>query len=128
MENDGLFRSDDEGDSWTRITSKEMKHTVEALAAFGTTLYASTYGGGVFRSEDQRRFLDNIVNNGLTDWTVSALLTVSEDIVFVGTQAGGVFRTTDGGNSWMEANTGLMNISVSELAAIGKTIYAGIGA
>ena len=44
---DGLFRSDNEGDSWTRITAKEMVHTVGALTAFGTTLYASTYGGGV---------------------------------------------------------------------------------
>ena len=46
--NDGLFRSDDEGDSWIRITTKEMTDTVEALGAYGTTLYASTYGGGVF--------------------------------------------------------------------------------
>lgn len=125
-ENDGLFRSDDEGDSWTRITSKEMVHTVEALTAFGTTLYASTYGGGVFRSGDSGDSW-TIVNDGLTDWTVSALLTVSEDTVFVGTQEGGVCRTTNSGNSWVEANTGLINTSVSELAAIGKTIYAGIG-
>ena len=125
-ENDGLFRSDDEGDSWTRITSKEMVHTVEALTTFGTTLYASTYGGGVFRSKDQGDSW-TIVNDGLTDWTVSALLTVSEDTVFVGTQEGGVFRTTDGGNSWMETNTGLTNTSVTELEVLGKTIYAGIG-
>lgn len=124
--NDGLFRSDDEGGSWTRITSKEMVHTVEALTTFGGTLYASTYGGGVFRSKDQGDSW-TIVNDGLTDWTVSALLAVSEDTGFVGTQEGGVFRTTDGGNSWMEANTGLTNTSVSELTVIGKTIYAGIG-
>ena len=125
-ENDGLFRSNDEGDSWTRITSKEMVHTVEALTTFGATLYANTYGGGVFRSEDQGDSW-TIVNDGLTDWTASALLAVSENTVFVGTQEGGVFRTTDGGNSWVEANIGLINTSVSELAAIGKTIYAGIG-
>lgn len=124
--NDGLFRSDDEGDSWTRVTSKAMVHTVEALTTFETTLYASTYGGGVFRSEDQGDSW-TIVNDGLTDWTVSALLAVSEDIVFVGTQEGGVFRTMNGGNSWTEANTGLTNISVTELEVLGGTIYAGIG-
>lgn len=123
---DGLFRSDNEGDSWTRITSKEMVHTVEALTTFGTILYASTYGGGVFRSEDSGDSWVT-VNNGLTDRTVSALLAVSEDTVLVGTQDGGIFRTTDGGNSWVEANIGLINTSASELAAIGKTIYAGIG-
>ena len=123
---DRLFRSDDEGNSWERVTSKEMGHTVEALTVFGTTLYASTFGGGVFRSED-RGDSWTTVNDGLTDWTVSAVLAVSEDIVFVGTLAGGVFRTTDGGNSWVEANTGFINTSVSELVGIGKTIYAGIG-
>ena len=123
---DGLFRSDDEGDPWTRITSKEMTHTVEALTTFGTTLYASTYGGGVFRSEDSGDSWTT-VNNGLTDWTVSALLAVSEDIVFVGTTDGGIFRTRNGGNSWTETNTGLTNTSVTELEVIGRTIYAGIG-
>ncbi len=125
-DDDGLFRSDDEGDSWTRITAKKMVHTVEALTTFGTTLYASTYGGGVFRSEDKGDSWIT-VNDGLTDLTISALLAVSEDTVFVGTLDSGVFRTTDGGNSWVEANTGLMNTSVSELAVTEDTIYAGIG-
>ena len=60
------------GDSWTRITSKEMAHTVEALATSGAILYASTFGGGVFRSEDTGDSWIT-VNNGLTDRTVSAL-------------------------------------------------------
>lgn len=122
----GLFRSDDEGDSWIRITSKEMVHAVEALTTFGTVLYASTSGSGVFRSEDKGDSW-TAVNDGLTDRTVSALLAVSEDTLFVGTLEGGIFRTTDGGNSWVEVNTGLVNTSVSELAVIGKTIYAAIG-
>lgn len=125
-ENDGLFRSDDEGNSWTRITGKEMVHTVEALAASRTKLYASTFGGGVFRSEDRGDSWVT-VNNGLTNRTVSALLAMSGDTLFVGTLDGGIFRTTDGGNSWMETNTGLTNTSVTELEVLGKTIYAGIG-
>ena len=124
-EDHGLFRSDDEGDSWTRITAEEMTHTVEELAVYGGTLYASTYGGGVFRSDDEGDSW-TVVNNGLTNQTVSALLAVNEDTVFVGTSGGGVFRTMDGGNSWMETNTGLTNTSVGELEVIGSTIYAGI--
>jgi photosystem II stability/assembly factor-like uncharacterized protein len=68
-----------------------------------------------------------VVNNGLTHQVVSALLAVSEDTVFVGTRGGGIFRTTDGGSSWVEANTGLTNTSVSELEVIGEKIYAGVG-
>ena len=67
------------------------------------------------------------VNDGLTDRTVSTLLVVNEDTVFAGTLAGGIFRTMDGGDSWVETNTGLTNTTVGELAVIGKTIYAGMG-
>ena len=121
----GIFRSNDEGDTWTRITVKEMTHTVEALAVYGRTLYASTFGSGVFRSDDKGDSW-TVVNNGLTDRTISALLAVNEDTVFAGTLEGGIFRTMDGGDFWEEANTGLTNTSVGELAVIGKTIYAGM--
>ena len=120
-----IFRSNDEGDSWTRITSEEMRHTVEALVVFGATLYAGTYGSGVFRSDDGGDSW-TAVNEGLTNRTVSTLLVVNEDTVFAGTLEGGIFRTIDGGDSWEEANAGLTNTSVGELAVIGKTIYAGM--
>ena len=121
-----IFRSDDEGDSWTRITAEDMAHTVTALAVFGGTLYAGTYGSGVFRSDDSGDSW-TAVNAGLTNRTVPTLLTVNEDTVFAGTLEGGIFRTMDGGNSWVEVNTGLTNTTVGELAVIGNTIYAGMG-
>ncbi len=121
----GLFRSNDEGNSWTRIAVKEMRHTITALAAFGATLYAGTYGSGVFRSDDKGDSW-TAVNEGLTDRTVSTLLVVNEDTVFAGTSEDGIFRTMDGGTSWVAANAGLTNTSVGELAVIGKTIYAGM--
>ena len=120
-----LFRSNDEGDSWTRITAKEMRHTITTLAVFGATLYAGTYGSGVFRSDDKGDSW-TAVNEGLTDRTVSTLLVVNEDTVFAGTSEDGIFRTMDGGTSWVAVNTGLTNTSVGELAVIDKTIYAGM--
>ena len=64
-----------------------------------------------------------IVSDGVHG-TVSALLAVNEDTLFVGT-SDGVFRTVDGGDSWMERNTGITNASVSKLEVIGDKIYAG---
>ncbi|MDE0315436.1 MAG: sigma-70 family RNA polymerase sigma factor [Candidatus Poribacteria bacterium] len=119
----GLFRSDDEGDSWTRITAKEMQHTVEALDVFGSTLYASTFGSGVFRSNDKGDSWIP-VSKGMTDQLVTTLVAVDDETVFAGTMDVGIFRTKDGGNSWMEANTGIMSTSVVDLEVLGDRIYA----
>ncbi len=121
----GLFRSDDEGDTWTRIAAEEITDTVRTLAVYGATLYAGTSDSGVFRSDD-RGDSWTVVNNGLTHRAVSELLAVNEDTVFVSTTGGGVFRTTDSGNSWVETNTGLTNTTVVELEVVGNKIYANL--
>ena len=118
-----LFRSDDEGDSWTRVTPKEMAHTVEALDVFRSTLYASTFGSGVFRSNDKGDSWIP-VSEGMTHQFVTTLVAVDDKTVFAGTMEVGVFRTKDGGNSWMEANIGIMSTSVTDLEVLGDRIYA----
>ncbi|MDE0468946.1 MAG: hypothetical protein OYL97_17995 [Candidatus Poribacteria bacterium] len=125
-EGNGVFRSDDEGNSWTHIATEEMTHTVEAMAVYGATLYAGTSGDGVFRSDDKGDSWTT-VNDGLTHRNVSTLLAVDEDTVFAGTSGGGVFRTTDGGNSWMEINTGLTNTTIGELEVVGNRLYTNVG-
>ena len=125
-ERSGLFRSDDEGDSWTRIATEEITRSVETIAVYGTTLYVGTSGSGVFRSDDKGDSW-TAVNDGLTHRKISALLAVNENTVFAGTPGGGVFRTTDGGHSWVEINTGITNAMVSELEVMGDRIYTRVG-
>jgi RNA polymerase sigma factor (sigma-70 family) len=123
----GLFRSDDEGDSWIPITPELMKQrSIGTLAVSPTSLYAGALGSGVFGSSDGGNSW-KVVNSGLKNRLVSALVAVNAETVFVGTQGGGVFRATDGGHSWMESNAGLTNTRVEHLAVVGETIYAEIG-
>ena len=51
-------------------------------------------------------------------------------IIFIGTNAGGIRRSVDGGITWSAVNTGLTNLDVERLAidASGpQTVYAGTG-
>jgi len=118
----GLFRSVDEGNSWTRIGSESLKHSVSALAMSGTTLYAGTFGGGVFRSTDEGDSWTEI-NTGLTNRLIHSLLVVSESTLYAGTSGGGVFRLVDGEDSWIDINNGLTNTIVSNLVFFGTTLY-----
>jgi photosystem II stability/assembly factor-like uncharacterized protein len=72
------------------------------------TLYAGTYGGGIFKSTDSGGNWD-IVNAGLvSDWgtwvTALAIDPVTPTILYAGTD-GGLFKSTDGGGNWDKVNT-----------------------
>ena len=103
----GIFRSYDEGNSWTWSTPEKMTRSVTTLTVFGATLYAGTYGGGIFRSDDRGNTW-KAVDIGLKNRKISVLLAVNEDTVFVGTRNEGIFRTVDGGDTWRAVNTGLI--------------------
>lgn len=119
----GLFRTDDEGDSWASVTTKEMVwSTVTSLDVFGSTLYAGTLGSGVFRSDDKGDSWIPI-SKGMTNQSVTTLVVVDNETLLAGTKKVGIFRTKDGGNSWMEVNTGI-SASVVDLEVLGDRIYA----
>jgi hypothetical protein len=91
-----------------------------------TTLYAGTYGGGVFKSTDGGATW-SAVNTGLSNKSVWALAIdpTAPNTLYAGTY-GGVFKSTDGGASW-SAN-GLTGNGVFALAIdpnTPTTLYAG---
>ncbi|MEO6130811.1 MAG: hypothetical protein ABIQ02_03110, partial [Saprospiraceae bacterium] len=52
----------------------------------------------------------------------------SGNVLYVGTDAQGVYKSSDNGNTWVAANTGIDNRQVLSLAGDGTYIYAGTGA
>jgi hypothetical protein len=92
------------------------------------TLYASTRGGGVFRSRDGGFSWRNI-NNGLTNFNVLSLIALSPTALYAGTSGGGVFRTLNANANvpiWCRVSNGLRNASViNTLATDGTRLYAG---
>jgi ligand-binding sensor domain-containing protein len=103
-------------------TSGPTGGVVECLAVSGSSLFAGTHDGGVYRSTDNGANW-TAVNSGLTDTPIHALATNGAG-VFAGTDAG-VFRSSDNGASWSAVNSGLTSTDVHALAVRGTSLFAG---
>jgi len=93
------------------------------------TLYAGTFGGGVFKSTDSGGTWAS-ANGGLTMTFVFAVAVdpASPATLYAGGTIGDVFKSTDAGASWAAANKGLQYRSIVALAidpVTPSTLYAG---
>ena len=133
--NRGVFKSTDGGANWTQVNNGLSPFgnnaQVRALAldpANTQTIYVGVNGTvtGVYKSTDgganwTSSSMGLSVNvNGLTVFpTVNALLVdpSSPSTVYAATNSFGIFRSTDGGANWAQANNGLANRNVLALAS-----------
>ena len=120
----GLWRTDNAGNSWRNISDGQFKSgTIGAIAVapsdpnviyVGTGEHAvrgqsSTYGDGVYKSTDQGRTWRNIGLGATRQVGAVRVHPQNPDVVYVaaqgdrwkGTADRGVYRSTDGGKTWM---------------------------
>ncbi len=84
------------GTTWT-LTTLSGKD-VHSLASYNGTVYAATWGFGIYKSSDNGSSWTQI-NNGLGSFlAIQALTITSNGNVFAGTAGGGVFKCSDGVN------------------------------
>ncbi len=122
----GVYRSVDDGVSWTGINEGLPVHYTQTLSLVrsGIGLFAGTYYGGVYRSTDDGRTWIN-TNNGLLFpevWAIAALGTT----LFVGTAGGGAY-VSDNGGTWRWSASGLANWEIWSLTVMGADVFAGTG-
>jgi photosystem II stability/assembly factor-like uncharacterized protein len=120
----GVFRSNDNGASWTEVNRNLSATTIRILAVNGTTLFAVTDTGSVLRSTDTGITWTK-VEIGQLNPNVLSLVTKGSTL-FAGT-SNGVFRSSDNGEYWTEVNVGLGNIGITSLLVHGTSILAGTG-
>jgi len=109
----GVFRSTDNGLTWTHADSGLPEDTVWSLdARVSGWLFAGTNSSGLFLSSDSGESW--IHANSLDEETVYALAVNSVGYVFVGTR-GGIYRSTDNGTVWDQINSGLTDTSIRSL-------------
>lgn len=114
----GIFHSINYGSSWTPVsiglTTMEVRALAAAVTRTGdTSIFAGTYGGGVFRSDNNASGEWEVVNSGLTLEHVLCLAVLDTNI-FAG--GAGICRSTDNGENWYPADSGLTYKSVLAFA------------
>jgi photosystem II stability/assembly factor-like uncharacterized protein/DNA-binding beta-propeller fold protein YncE len=107
-----LYRSDDEGRSWQRINNGLPLRGVQELAVspdfahdetLFTALFATDEGLGIWQSSDGGRSW-RMASRGLGDLAVGDLAIspnfASDQTLFATARRGGLYRSTDGGQTW----------------------------
>jgi len=94
---DGVFRSTDNGDTWTNlgITNYDIYSIV--ISSDGDIFVPAYQFGGIFHSTDNGNNWDNL---GFTHYDKSIAINNSNGYIFIGTGALGIWRTTDNGDNW----------------------------
>ncbi len=136
----GIFRSIDGGGHWTAINDGLANGSASIFALAidpqtPTTIYAAAFNG-VYKSTDSGEHWE-LFSDGLTDQPdsirVAALLVDPKNplVVYAGLEGGlglgGVYKSTDGGEHWVERNNGLLDFTSVETIAIDAsgTLYIG---
>jgi photosystem II stability/assembly factor-like uncharacterized protein len=138
---DGVWKSVNGGTTWTTANSGFTKRII-ALAVSPVNseiVYAGTYDSSIFKTTDGGTSWTKI-NSGLTVTNIQCFVInpVNRDNIYAGTNAGGgpgrrylnggVYKSTDGGKSWTQTNSGLPTVHVRSLAIdpiSPQTVYAG---
>lgn len=128
----GLYRSKDAAASWQRVDDGPTQQEIRSLASVGTTtgmggiwLYAGL-DTGIVRSPDCFCGWDPLPNVGLPERSrVYSLAASPADpkIVFAGMRQG-VFKTIDGGQSWIRATDHIADAIVTVNPAKPSEVYA----
>lgn len=119
--NEGIFRSLDEGATWTLARSEAGSIRVRSVAVdpgVPATVWAGARGDGLLHSMDRGEQW-TIVEAGRPFGAQIASLAVapgSRPVLYAGTEASGVFASLDGGATWDRRNRGLDEAGVTSLA------------
>jgi len=121
----GIWRSRDEGRTFAHLALQNENITVlRAFAGDALVLFAATYDGHVYRSEDLGERWVNISGDmPLRNVSDLAIHPVDKDTIYATCRLcqadePAVWKTTDGGRSWYAASTGLDSREVGSFPRI----------
>ncbi|MFO7748460.1 MAG: DUF1566 domain-containing protein [Desulfobacteraceae bacterium] len=114
IEDNGIFKSVDGGDSWFPIMNgipSNQAHSLVIHPERPEFLYAYVNAEGVFKSGDGGASWVSLVNFPYGSGRVLGVLPMEGDELYIHNSTNGLMKSFDGGEHWEEANTGLERIS-----------------
>lgn len=130
----GVYKSSDKGISWTAANNGFPAGAwARSFAVKTGYVFAGTYADGIFGSTDGGNTW-NPLNNGLPNLpipnnlpsnypTVDALVITGADVLAATTF--GLYRSTNNGANWSEANQGILGTDVFAVSSNSSTLFAG---
>ncbi len=124
----GLFMANWEHKFWKRIGADLSLDFVTVLTLIPSEerLLVATYGDGLFHSPVPE-FCFQRMGSGLENQAVTDLLVDPRrpETIYLSSDGGGIFQSSDGGQSWRSFNLGLDHKHVYALALSRNWLYAG---
>lgn len=119
----GVFRSSDDGVTWTAANKGLERTSINALTFNNTGIFAGSQYNGVYFSPNNGNTWTT-KNNGLMSLFITSLFTSADGDLFAGTPEG-AYRSTNNGNLWVAINNGLPSFyDIYDWAQMGDSIYA----
>jgi len=127
----GLYRTPDLGNTWLEARGLTDPYVL-CLANDPHTpsdVYAGTWSGAVFVSRDRGATFTRLAENIANRAPISSLIIVGtsdqNSMMFAGTLGNGLFKSTDGGQTWKAQTNGLNGVTrVTALTATSTHLYA----
>jgi photosystem II stability/assembly factor-like uncharacterized protein len=118
----GVYRSTDDGTSWTPANDGLTNNHVTALAWGTNGLYAGTWGGGIFRSTDKGLSWTPL-NTGLVNKFITSFCAAGTRML-AGTSGGGVYLSQGDYTGWNMMSSGLTNLYVHAMIEHRSNVFA----
>jgi len=122
----GIYLSTNNGDNWTAVNSGLGNMYIYGFGAYGTMIFAGS-GNGIYKSTNYGSNWTTVNSGFPSPYTGSRSFGfVSGSVVFAGTDAIGVLKSTDGGNSWSKSSNGINCTAVKSIdVSPNGTVFVG---
>lgn len=131
IENGKVYRSTDEGASWSLVSESSWNRITAITISQNNTVFVGTYGTGLYRSTDNgTSWLKLNINSNFDD--IQAIANGGDGIIYagcgtVGGQSIGIFCSTNNGEQWSLISTIYpYNYVYSLFVSLNQTIIASL--